>query len=83
MKASQANRARIAERTVSRNRPIGNPSTDLRARVQTVTVPYGYAGVRRHGNKASMTKAQRSGNAGSPNLWSASPYYWTNPTWSA
>lgn len=61
MRASQANRARIAARAKIQTRPVLLPGTDLRARELTVVKPSGFTARR---TRASMTGAQRNSEGG-------------------
>ena len=83
MRASQADRTRIAERATAAGRTptrnAGRVSTDLGARPSTV-VPPRLGKVRK--SRAKMTGAQRN-SEGRRSEWSMSPYFFTDPKWSA
>jgi hypothetical protein len=77
MHRSQANRAVIAARTTAGVRPVGRPSTDIRARVESVA---SMAIVNPSRKAVRLTATQRN-SIGGVSEWNRSPYFVTVPAW--
>lgn len=75
MNPNQANRARIAQR-------IDPANLRTRPTVLAPSTPIGATGPVRRTRCAPMTAAQRD-STGKRSDWSASPYFFTDPKWSA